>query len=229
MPKIKDIPVSERPREKAWRYGINTLSNVELLAILIGSGTRNQSAVDIATLVSQTHPSLLGIFDSDPILFKSIKGLSRAKSIKLAAAFELGKRYKLASIVNSNAVIDSEYIYQLVGPRFTGLDKEKYGVVVLNIKRQIVKEEFSDVCAEDFIKIGLKDVLSTCLKNNGKYFYLVHNHPGNTMEASIEDIRITYLLRTECPKFGVHMLDHLIITSKGYVSVTYNRKNLVGK
>ncbi len=229
MSKIHDIPTYERPREKALRYGINTLSNIELLAILISSGTKDQSAIDIASNIISEQKSLLNLFNLSPVELTKVKGIDKAKSVTLAAAFELGKRYKISDTVNSNAVIDSEYIYNLVGPRLVGLEKEKFVLVILNRKKQIIKEEFSEVCSEDFIKIGPKDVLCTCLRNNGKYFYLIHNHPADTMEASIEDIRITNILKTECPKFGVHLIDHLIITSKGYVSLCIHKKVNKGK
>lgn len=223
MPKIKDLPKNERPREKAIRYGIKSLSNEELLAILIGSGVKGQSAIELSRIILQKCYSLTDLFSHAIQDLQTIKGISIKKSVTIAAAFELAKRYQVSSLTNSNAVIDSEYIYHLVAPNFIGLEKEKFALIILNRKRQIIKEEFSELGAEDFIRIGVRDVLCTCLRNNGKYFYLIHNHPNDTMEASIEDIRITKLLRTECPKLGVHLLDHLIITSNGYLSLVKKR------
>lgn len=218
--KIKNLPHLERPREKAIRYGFNTLSDAEILAIIISSGTRDISAIDLSNIVISKFGGLYNTVNKSFSDFVSFKGIKVATAAKLCAIFEIAKRYnsKRINYENNSRIITSETIYKMYVNSFTGLDQETLVLLVLNKARKIVYECPLYLGNENSVKIEIRDILKMVLSHNGYYFYVIHNHPSGSLSPSAEDERFTMELVKACKEVGILMLDHLIISKKGYYS-----------
>lgn len=218
MTKINELPPLERPREKAFRYGIESLSNVELLAILIGSGTANKSAIDIAYELLNNAKGLYSLFNTPYQEFTKIKGLKKTKAVKLLATFELTKRYENSKIEEKTIVPNSEFVYQKVRPNLIGVTREFFILIMCNKNRRIIHEEILYKGVEDNVPFSLKDVLCTLLLHKASSFYIVHNHPNGILLPSISDTELTNQLMNETRKLSIRLIDHLIISENGYYS-----------
>mgnify|MGYP004449921751 CR=1 FL=1 len=219
MSKITELPILERPREKGFRYGVEKLSNIELLAILIGSGGKDNSALDIAYDLLISKNGLFSLVNTPYQELTKCKGINSVKAIKLAACFELGKRYEMLRNEITEIEVNSEYIFHHVLPVFYSEAREKFMLVILNRKKQIVHEEILFLGAESNVPFSFKQVLSVLLIHKAHFFYIIHNHPGGLLEPSDNDLEITRKLIFEARKMGMKMLDHLIIYENSYCSM----------
>mgnify|MGYP003293017914 CR=1 FL=1 len=218
MGKINELPILERPRERAYRYGIDTLSNIELLAILIGSGCKENSALDISYNLLNKYNGLSSLYHVPYQEFLKVKGLKKAKAIKIAAAVELGKRCQILEKESQEKSSDSEAIFQRVFPKIAHLEKEVFILIILNRNKQIIYEETMYKGIEDSVLFSIKDVLCILLVNKAKYFYLIHNHPDDILVPSNADLEITQKMIIETRKLRMTMLDHIIVGPSGYYS-----------
>lgn len=220
MKRVKDLPTLERPREKALRYGITTLSNEELLALLIGFGGKDNSALDIAnTMLIDSH-GLFRLANKSIDEFKMYKGIKDAKALDLAAIFELAKRYQVHNLEENEDEINSDYIYQKYKNRLSGLDQEIFVLIILNKRKKIIHEIMMYKGNDNQISLSYRDIIKEILIHNGFYFYIIHNHPGNSILPSEEDRLFTVELTKRCKKVNVAILDHLIISRFGYYSLS---------
>lgn len=227
MGKIKDLPINERPREKALRYGVKSLSNEELLALLIGSGSKEKSAIDISYELLSNYGGLTSLFNAPYQEFKKIKGMKEVKSIKLAATFELGLRYQMLTLESASTYYDSVSIYNLIKPKFINENREIFILLILNKNRKIIYEEILYKGIEKAVPFSSKDVLGTLLVHKGYYFYLIHNHPNGILEPSFPDIQLTENCMKETRKMGFKMIDHLIVSDKGFYSIFEHKVTIV--
>jgi len=219
---IKDLPVLERPREKAMRYGVESLSDVELLAIIIGSGTKDHSALDIAQKIISDKKGLSNVFNCPYQDFIIFQGVNKTSAIKLSATFELGKRFQIGKAENEDSIVDSSMIYQKYAPQLIGQSQEKIVIITLNRQKKIVQERILSIGSENNVSCSIRDILRILVLNKGTYFYLVHNHPGNSMEPSQQDIAFTSSIISEAKRIGFNLIDHLIIGDGGAYSFKTN-------
>lgn len=219
---IKDLPILERPREKAMRYGVESLSDVELLAIIIGSGTKDHSALDIAQKIITNKKGLSNVFHSPYQDFLIYQGVNKTSAIKLASTFELGKRYQIGKAENEDSIVDSTMIYQKYAPQLISQAQEKIVIITLNRQKKIVQERVLSIGSENNVSCSIRDILRILVLNKGTYFYLVHNHPGNSMEPSQQDIAFTSSIISEAKRIGFNLIDHLIIGDEGAYSFKTN-------
>lgn len=220
MGKIQELPKSERPREKAFRYGIEKLSNMELLAIIIGSGSKEKSALDLAYDLLNSKNGLFALVNTPYQEFTKCKGIKDITAIKLAATFELGKRYEILRNDTEKYEVDNDYIFHHVLPQIMGSTREMFILISLNKKKEIIHEETLFLGVEDNVPFSFKHVLSILLIHKTHYFYIIHNHPGGILEPSEIDKEITCKLLIDSRRMGIIMVDHLIINENGYYSFT---------
>lgn len=218
MGKIQDLPLLERPREKAFRYGVEKLSNMELIALLIGSGCKDYSALDISYNLLNSKNGLFSLMNTPYQELTKCKGIDSIKAIKLAAVFELAKRYEITRNETQEVEVNSDYIFEHVRPEFIGETKEKFILIILNRKKTIIHEETLFVGVESNVPFSFKLVLSTLLIHKAHYFYVIHNHPSGDVVPSEIDKEITRKLMFESRKMGIKMLDHLIIYENSFYS-----------
>lgn len=221
---MKDLPETERPREKLFINGPASLSNAELLAILLGSGTRSKSAVALAERVLAADGSgILFLNDCTPEELCSIEGIGPAKSAALIAAAELGRRLTTTPREKQANVSSPDDISKLFMQNMRYLKKECFKVLLLNVKNEIISIE--DVSTGSLMSSDAhpREVFAAPLRRGAANVILVHNHPSGSSRPSQDDIDLTQRLSWAGDIMGIHVLDHIIIGDGEYTSMKRER------
>jgi len=216
---IKDWSSDDQPREKLAKYGSNSLSNSELLAILIGFGSKGFSAVDTAKdLLTRagTLPELIG-FSIEQI--KRTKGLGDAKAIGLVAAFELAKRIKANNFSEMPLLNSPDALASMYMPRFYGVKQEQFLVILLNTAKRLIRDKMITQGLIDGTLIHSREIFKFAIENSASSIILMHNHPSGNKTPSNEDIRITKQLVEGGNLLDIPVLDHLIIAGDEFTSL----------
>jgi len=207
----------ERPREKLLERGIGALTDAEIIALLIGSGTRNLSAVDVGQIMIERFGGLTGIARADIRALMQTKGIGEAKAITLSAAFEIAKRKQLVD-AREFKVTDSKSVAAYLSPRFMDEKREVFYVLFLNNNLRVVLEDdlFKGGVTSSVVdvRILMKKAID-CLATS---IIVSHNHPSGNLEPSNADISITQKIKQSGEILDIRLLDHLIISSQGYYS-----------
>ena len=216
MAKIKDLPKHKRPREKLSERGAESLSDAELLAILIRTGRVGKSALDIAkeTLKKYRLSKLLAATQKELI---TIKGLENTKVITIKAALELGRR-AVGSFNDSLPILNSvkETVAQLADLR--GKQKEYFVVLYLNARKQLIHKEIVSIGALTETLAHPREVFEPAIRLFASSVILAHNHPSKNIEVSEADIKLTEKLIQSGTILDIEVLDHIIVTDNGYIS-----------
>ena len=220
MPTKKELNYIDIPITKALRFGISTLNDAELLAILLGVGSKDMEGLALANNLLADSLTIFNLASKPYQYFMKFKGISKARAMKLCAVFEIASRYdRRKHIISEPAkTIDSDYIYRRFSNQLFGLDKEVFILVVLNRKMKIIYEKTLYIGTESALSLSLKEIFREILLEKGYYFYVVHNHPNDNLIPSVEDEIFTEELLLQSKKLGFHLLDHLIIGQSGYYS-----------
>lgn len=223
MLKVKDLPIDDRPREKLILRGVQSLSDAELIAILLRTGTKGKSVIEVAqTLLNEKGLANLAS-SSVEALTKQI-GIGKDKAATLVAAFELARRIKSSDKWYSQKKITSpKDIADIFIPLLRDEVKEKFLVVCLNSSNQIIKFDVISVGNLNSSIVHPREVFKLAIDNNSANIFLVHNHPSGNLEPSREDIAITKRLVEAGNIFDIKVLDHLIIAGDNYTSLVENR------
>ncbi len=223
--KMKELPVSERPYEKLEMYGAAKLSNAELIAIIIKSGTKDESSVSIAQRIlklDKNGENNLRFLQNISIEeFMSIKGIGKVKAIQLKAICELTKRISTPINTSQIQINSPKDVAKLLTDEMRYEDKEIVKAIILNSKNVIIK--VIDICAGGTNSAILKpkDVLQEAIKLGAPKIILVHNHPSGDPTPSKSDFDFTDRLVKAAQIMGVELLDHIVIGDKGYNSIFY--------
>ncbi len=219
MSRIQDLPPEERPREKAQKYGIVTLSNTELLALIIGSGVQHLSALDIGAELLSEFKGLQGLVGvSYPSLLRQ-RGLKKGNALRLLASFELVKRVEKVSSDASTFFNRAADIFQKYRVEFSSASQEMLLVVMMNRQNKVLKEEIVYRGAVSSMMVSPREIFVRLFINETVRFVLVHNHPGGFCEPSKEDISATVNLKKEASRLGLQLIDHIIIANHEYYSM----------
>ena len=218
--KIKELPEAERPRERLIRNGAGALSNSELLAILLGSGDRNASAVMLAErLLSAYSSGIRFLTECSPEELCSIKGVGPAKAAILMAAVELGRRIMTTSGTSRINIKSPDDVAALFMEKMRYLKKENFNVLLLNTKSEMIAVENVSVGSLSSAEAHPREVFSNALKRGAAGIILVHNHPSGNPEPSSADIKLTERLSEAGSILGIEVLDHIVIGDGIYVSM----------
>lgn len=216
---IRDWIADERPRERLARLGAASLSDSELLAILIKSGSRGYSAVDAARDLLNKKDGLDNLATCDYSEFKSVKGLGEAKAITLAAAFELGRRIKAVTFENESTIRSPEDLAAVYIPRLRGERIEKFITVLLNSSNQIFREHIVSTGSLNASIVHPREVFRLAVTDSAASVIFIHNHPSGNKNPSEEDISITKQLKSAGEILNIKVLDHLIIAGDSFTSL----------
>ena len=211
MIKIKDIPCSNRPREKAYKQGIKSLSDVELLALLISSGTKNKSAIDLAYELINRFGSIEGLSLVSIEELEKIEGIKKAKAIKLLASFELIRRFERELRGTKIKIDNVEKAMKLLLPKTIGLSKECLFLILLNENFGLLRVVQLYIGTSVDVSISPKDILQEVVKSNASKIYIAHNHPSNNIKASKADHETTRMLYLFLESFSITIIDSLVI------------------
>lgn len=218
--KIIELPKLERPREKALYYGIEKLSDYELLALLIGSGCKDNSAIDIAYAMLRDSNGLASLVNKPFSDLLSYKGMGKNKAIKIEAAFEIARRFQSLKKGEVEKVLDGRVIYEKMKTSmlFKNSIQEHLYLIILDKQKNIIHQVNLYKGNENSVNYSSLQIIKEVLLHNGHFFYIVHNHPSGILEPSQDDIFFTINLINESRKMKITMLDHLIISENGYYS-----------
>lgn len=216
MGKIKDLPIFERPREKAFRYGTNSLSNVELLAILVGSGTKGNSAIDIAQAILNDAHGLLDLSNMPLSSMLKFKGLNKISALKLVACFELSKRLLFSRAENYDGEISPAFLFHKYYVCLAYDNQESLIIIVLNKRKKLIYEGELYRGSDNNISFSFRDIFRMLILHNGYFYYLIHNHPNGKLQPSEADFILTSELIKKSEQVHIPLLDHIIITKDGY-------------
>ena len=221
--RLQDLPLSERPYEKLELYGEETLSNSELLAIILGNGTKEYSSVGLAQQVLCLNNELSGnefrFLQSVSIEeLQQIKGIGRVKAIRIKAAFEIARR--LARPINYEMTVSSSGdVAKIFMDELRYEKREIVKVVILNNKNKIMRIEDVSLGGTNYAVIEPKDIFSTPVKMGAGKIILVHNHPSGNATPSREDFEVTKRINECAEMLGMELMDHIVIGDGEYQSV----------
>ena len=209
--KIKELPNEERPREKALRYGINTLSNSELFAIILGSGTKNMNVLELATNLLSAIGGIKGLGHATYHTLKKINGIKEAKALMLASIGELYRRidtnherYEIGDIIEKyvNSIKNETQEKVIIIPSKNGINPLFEKLLYIGVREKVL--------------ISIKDILREVYSVDARYFYLIHTHPHSLSFPSKEDIITFKHIKEECASKGIYLINLYIIGTDGY-------------
>jgi DNA repair protein RadC len=216
---IKSWAEADRPREKLMLHGRRHLTDAELLAILIASGNKDETAVDLSKRMLSFYQNDLDALGKSSISeLSKFKGIGEAKGITIVAALELGRRRKetvATPIQKIGSAIDA---YQLLWPDFADLNHEEFWILLLNRANHVKSKHLISKGGQSGTIADPKIIFKTALEQNAAYIILAHNHPSGNLKPSTEDVRLTKKLVEGGKMMDLLVVDHLIITDKGYYS-----------
>ena len=222
---INQWALEDRPREKLAALGPEALSNAELLAILIGSGSPRESAVDLMKRVlADCHNNLNTLGKLSVHDLCQYNGIGDAKAITIMAACELGKRRQREQAEERPSLGTASDIYKYMYTRMQDLDVEEAWIVMLNHNFKLIRAERISHGGFTETAVDVRVIMRQALLNNTTVLALCHNHPSNQLRPSRDDDRITQQLKQACQLMRIHFLDHVIVTEKGYYSYYENGK-----
>lgn len=218
--KIHDLPLEERPREKALEHGLESLSDAELLGLIIARGTRGHSALEIAKELLAIYQNFQGLAIANPDAFSELKGLSKIKALELGAVFELSRRRESES-VPEDSYEPSDLFERLVG--VLGQSKqEKLLLLLYSRQGHLLKEKTLFVGTEDSLSASKKLILGEAVAAGASSFVIVHNHPSGDPLPSPGELVSTSALQSTALSLGLRLLDHLIISEGAFYSFSEN-------
>ena len=216
---IKNWSQDDRPREKLRDKGKNVLSDAELLAILIGSGNRNESAVELSKRIMLSikgNLNALGKLSLKQLM--EFKGIGEAKAIAIAAALELGRRRQMEAAIVRSKRKSSQSVYDHMQPIIGELPHEEFWILYLNNSNEILLKQQLSKGGITGTLVDIRLVLKQALELNSVAIILTHNHPSGALKPSEADQKLTQKLKKAAQSIDIKVLDHLIITEKAYFS-----------
>jgi len=212
--RMADVPVADRPRERLLNRGAEALSDRELLALLIGSGTGGCDAVELAGQLIARHGGLYELSRTPPHEMARLPGMGPAKTARVAAAFQLGRRASPAEVQSRQYIRGSADLARIAAPLLKGLRYERVVVVMCDAAGAVLRKTTLTEGAVDRSLLPVRDVLALVLATGGTAFGVAHNHPTGHVEPSEPDRRATARLVAGAETVGLRFLDHVVVTDK---------------
>jgi len=216
---IKNWSQDDQPREKLLYKGKESLSDSELVAILIGSGNKEESAVALCKrILASVNNSLSDLGKSSISELMEFKGIGEAKAITIAAALELGRRRRSEDALEKSKITSSRSVFELMQPIIGELQHEEFWVIYLNNSNKVIQKNQLSKGGITGTFVDVRLVLKNALQIGAIGLILVHNHPSGNLKPSKADKQLTLKLKTASESLDIKVLDHLIITEKAYFS-----------
>ena len=217
---IKELPTQSRPRERLIEYGVESLSNEELLAIVLNTGYKDSSAKDVALEILKEIEDLNNI-TLERLL--NIKGIGKAKACKIIATIELGKRInnQIPSL-NGLKAHSPKIIYEHYKPILRHSKQEKFIVIYLDNKQKIIKDKILFIGTINESVVHTREIFKYAYEINARSIICIHNHPGGDPYPSMDDIKTTQKISDTGDILNIPLIDHIIIGQKSYYSLREN-------
>ena len=209
----------DRPREKLLLKGKTALSNAELIAILIGSGNRNQTAVELSKDILHSFENQLHTLGKSSVQdLMAFKGIGEAKAISIVAALELGRRRKNEDLQQRTQICSSQQAYHYIAPVLEDLKHEEFWVVCLNKQNKVLQRYQISKGGIDSTIVDAKIIFNTAIKALANSIMLFHNHPSGNLKPSKVDINVTRKIINAGKLLDINILDHIIVGDNDYFS-----------
>lgn len=217
---MKDWAVEDRPREKLLSKGARYLSDAELIAILIGSGNLEETAVELSRrILTSVDNNLNELGRKDTEFLQKFNGIGEAKAVSIAAAMELGKRRKDAEVFEKKKVSGSKDAADFFQPLLGDLNHEEFWVMLLNRGNKIIDTFMVSQGGVSGTVIDVRLILKNALEKLSSSIILCHNHPSGNLQASEADLKITRKIKDAASTMDITVLDHIIIGQNNYLSL----------
>lgn len=216
---IKNWAEDDKPREKLMLKGKQALSDAELVAILIGSGSRNESAVGLSKrILASVDNNLNALGKLSLKQLMEFKGIGEAKAVSIAAALELGRRRRAEETIELYKITSSKAVFEIMQPIIGELPHEEFWVLYLNNSNKVIYKSQLSKGGITGTVVDVRLIFKTALEQNAISIILTHNHPSGKLQASDADKEITKKLKVAGEQLDIKILDHIIITETGYYS-----------
>ena len=216
---IRSWPEGDRPREKLLKKGASALSNSELLAILLRTGVKGVSAIDLARKMLDKFGTFRNMSHIDMRDWKEFKGLGPAKIAQIKAALEIGRRFREDEVISvKQKIVTAQDVVNIIMPQMRDLKTEVFKVVYLNSNNRIIDIADAAIGTVNQAAPIVREIIHTALQKFAASIICVHNHPSANITPSPEDKKITGELTAACNVMGIRMLDHIIIGDGTYYS-----------
>ncbi|GIP54978.1 MULTISPECIES: RadC family protein [Paenibacillus] len=216
---LRDIPNEERPRERMLQYGAGALSQAELLAILLRTGTRQESAIHMAQRILAENGGIRGILDLSLDELTKMKGIGPAKAVQIKAGIELGQRLARTRLPEAQTIRSPHDAADLLMEQLRYLHKEHFVCLFLNTKNHIIAQETLSIGSLNASIVHPREVFRAAIKCSSASVVCAHNHPSGDPTPSPEDIRMTERLCRAGDIVGIDVLDHIVIGDGKFVSL----------
>jgi DNA repair protein RadC len=216
---IKSWAEEDRPREKLLDKGRHVLTEAELIAILIGSGSKDETAVELSKrILSSVGNNLNELGKLTVQELNMFKGIGDAKAISIIAALELGRRRKETETVKREKIVTSKDVFEFMKPSMMDLPHEEFWLLLLNRANSIIKKELISRGGISGTVVDTKIIFKTAVVNYASSIIICHNHPSGNLKPSDADLKITKNIKEAGKIMEIPLLDHLIITENGFYS-----------
>ncbi len=216
---IKQWAEDDRPREKLLQKGKLSLSDSELIAILLGSGSKNESAVELAKkMLAASKNSLNELGKLSVKQLCDFKGIGPAKAVGIVAALELGRRRRLEEALEQKKISSSSSVYEIMQPIIGELPHEEFWILYLNNNNKVIEQFQISKGGITGTLVDVRITLKKALELGAVSLILAHNHPSGNLKASEADKQLTKKLKTAAESLDIKVLDHIIVTEKSYLS-----------
>ena len=216
--KVKEMPPSFQPRERMLKFGVENLSDVDLLSIILRTGTKDANVKEVSSSILASVGSITNMADVGIGELSKIKGVGNIKAITILAAIELGKRVVNKEIEINMLLNNSNIIHETFKSLFLNSQQEKVLAIYLDTKKRLISYKFIFIGTIDRSIIHPREIFNEALKVHASSLILMHNHPSNDLNPSKEDIAITNQIKECGDIIGIPLLDHLITNGKEYYS-----------
>lgn len=217
---IRELPHSERPRDKAVRFGTESLSDSELLSIILGSGSKGSNALQTANHLLARFQNIRALSNASLNELKATPGIGPVRAVEIKACLEIARRFQQIVLRPGDILNGSRQVFACYHEKLRDYKKERFYCLLLDAKHRILKEELVSIGSLNFSIIHPREVFAPAIKEAAESILLLHNHPSGDPTPSREDIHITRRLVEVGKLVGIEVIDHIIIGNGCYVSFT---------
>lgn len=216
---LKELPLNERPRERLLRYGPKTLSNSELIAIILRTGSKSENVISLSNRIIKERGGLNGLLNSEKEDFIKLKGIGNAKAAQLIAICELSKRFRSYKSGERYKISSPKDAAEYVIEEMRYLNQEILKVLMLDIKNKVICEKDVSMGSINSSIVHPREVFKDAILKNSASIIIFHNHPSGETTPSKEDINTTFRIKESGKILGIQLLDHIIIGNGKFISL----------
>lgn len=216
---IRDVPTCERPRERLLKEGAQVLSNQELIAVILGTGTKQESVLQLSTRILHYFQGLRLLKDSTVTELKKIKGIGDTKAVQLLAALELGSRVHKLQIEDRIVIRSPEDVSRFMMEEMRFLTQEHFVALYLNTKNHVIHKKTIFIGSLNASIVHPREIYKEAFRHSAASIICLHNHPSGDPAPSREDIEVTKRLVESGKVIGIELLDHIIIGDQKFTSL----------